>query len=126
MQISNNYQAQNFGNLKFAKNVTNAVKKAVYTNQGITNAAKSYNIKVSSFKNSSNLDMTAFDIAEKGKLFASKLKGHIETYTVHIKEIMSSDVTKAMEKAQTDKIEAKKLADEVKKLEKAFKRSLKK
>ena len=127
MQISNNnYQAQNFGNIKFAKNITNATKKAVYTNSGITDAARKFNIKVSAIKDTANLDKTVFDFTEKGKIFSSKIKGQIEAFTVFIKDITTSDFTKEIKKAQTDKIEGDKLAEEVKKLEKAFKKSLKK
>ena len=124
MQISNNYQSQNFGNFKFAKSVTNATKKAIYTNEGLKDAARKYTVKVASYKDSTNIDRTTFDIIKKGKLFAAKLKGHIDTCTVYIKELNSAKIENAMEKAQSDKIEADKLAKEVKKLEKAFKKSL--
>lgn len=124
MQISNNYQTQNFGNFKFDRNISNTIKKAVYTNSGLTDAARKYNIKVSKYNDVSNIEKTTFDIVQKGKLFAKKLKGHIDVCSVHIKEITFEAVENAMEKAYADKIAAKKLAKEVKNLEKTFKKSL--
>ena len=119
MEITNNYSSQNFGNLKFAKNVANTTKKAVYINPEIKKAAKEFNIKVSSFQKD-GLDKTKFVVAKKGQNIFSKIKGSIETYTAYIKNMKMSDFTDSITKAEQDKVAAKKLAIELKKLAKDF------